>query len=33
VPRGDTVLRTGDEVLVLVTDESEGDVRTILTGS
>ncbi len=33
VPRGDTVLRTGDEVLVLVTDESEGDVRTILTGA
>ena len=27
VPRGDTVLRTGDEVLVLVTDESEGEVR------
>ena len=33
VPRGDTVLRTGDEVLVLVTDESEDDVRTILTGA
>ncbi len=33
VPRGDTVLRAGDEVLVLVTDDSEGDVRAILTGS
>ena len=33
VPRGDTVLRTGDEVLVLVTDESEGEVRAILTGA
>jgi len=31
VPRGDTVLRVGDEVLVLVTDESEDDVRAILT--
>ena len=27
VPRGDTVLRVGDEVLVLVTEESEEDVR------
>ena len=33
VPRGDTVLRVGDEVLVLVTDESEGEVRTVLTGA
>jgi trk system potassium uptake protein len=32
VPRGDTVLRAGDEVIVLVTDESEAEVRTILTG-
>jgi trk system potassium uptake protein TrkA len=32
VPRGDTVLRAGDEVLVLVTDESEPEVRAILTG-
>jgi trk system potassium uptake protein len=32
VPRGDTVVRAGDEVLVLVTDESEDDVRRILTG-
>ena len=30
VPRGDTVLRTGDEVVVLVTDESEADVRALL---
>ncbi len=33
VPRGDTVLRAGDEVLVLVTDESEEGVRAILTGT
>lgn len=32
VPRGDTVIRAGDEVLVLVTDDSEPDVRRILTG-
>jgi trk system potassium uptake protein len=31
VPRGDTVLRLGDEVLVLVTQESEADVQAILT--
>jgi trk system potassium uptake protein TrkA len=31
VPRGDSVLRVGDEVIVLVTDESEGEVRSILT--
>ena len=30
VPRGDTVLRAGDEVLVLVTDESEESVRHLL---
>ncbi len=30
VPRGDTVLRAGDEVVVLVTDESEEDVRALL---
>jgi trk system potassium uptake protein TrkA len=30
VPRGDTVLRVGDEVVVLVTDESEADVRALL---
>jgi len=33
VPRGDTVLCIGDEVLVLVTSESEDDVRQLLTGS
>jgi trk system potassium uptake protein len=32
VPRGDTPLREGDEVLVLVTEDSEPDVRQILTG-
>ncbi len=32
VPRGDTVVRAGDEVLVLVTTDSEDDVRRILTG-
>ena len=32
VPRGDTVLFSGDEVLVLVSNESEDDVRTILVG-
>ena len=31
VPRGDTVLREGDEVIVLVTVESEERVREILT--
>jgi trk system potassium uptake protein len=32
VPRGDTVIRAGDEVLVLVTADSEEQVRSILTG-
>lgn len=32
VPRGDTVLQAGDEVLVLVTPESEDAVRRILVG-
>ncbi|MGZ4711137.1 MAG: potassium channel family protein [Acidimicrobiales bacterium] len=32
VPRGDTVLYEGDEVIVLVTDESEDDVRAVLVG-
>ena len=32
VPRGDTVLFSGDEVVVLVSNESEDDVRTILVG-
>ena len=33
VPRGDTMVRVGDEVMVLVTAESEDEVRRILTGS
>ncbi len=33
VPRGDTVLRVGDEVIVLVAGESEADVRRVLIGS
>lgn len=32
VPRGDTPLLAGDEVLVLVTDETEDEVRRLLTG-
>jgi trk system potassium uptake protein TrkA len=32
VPRGDTVLTTGDEVVVLVTDESEARVQGLLVG-
>lgn len=32
VPRGDTILRPGDEVLVLVTSESEETVRSVLVG-
>ena len=32
VPRGDTMLRKGDEVLVLVTTDSEDDVRRLLIG-
>lgn len=32
VPRGDTVLQTGDEVLALVTADSEGSVTQILVG-
>jgi trk system potassium uptake protein TrkA len=33
MPRGDTVFEAGDEVLAMVTGDSEGDVRFILTGS
>jgi trk system potassium uptake protein TrkA len=33
VPRGDTTVRVGDEVLVLVTTDSEEEVRRILTGN
>ena len=32
VPRGDTTLFAGDEVLVLVNEESEADVRALLVG-
>ena len=32
VPRGDTVLSEGDEVLVLVTNDSEEEVRRVLVG-
>ena len=32
VPRGDTVLRSGDEVIVLVTGDAEADVRGVLVG-
>jgi trk system potassium uptake protein len=32
VPRGDTLLSEGDEVLVLVNDDSEPDVRRLLIG-
>lgn len=33
MPRGDTVFEPGDEVLALVTPDSEEDIRRILTGS
>ncbi len=33
VPRGDTMLRAGDEVIVLVTSESEDEVNRLLTGA
>ena len=32
VPRGDTALEAGDEVLALVTPDSEADVRRVLVG-
>jgi trk system potassium uptake protein TrkA len=32
VPRGDTVIQAGDEVLALVTSESESDVKALLIG-
>jgi len=32
VPRGETVVEPGDEVLVLVTPESEDEVKTLLVG-
>ena len=33
VPRGDTVLKSGDEVLVLVTADAEGAVQDLLVGT
>lgn len=33
VPRGDTVLEAGDEVIALVTDDSEEDLRRILVSA
>jgi Trk K+ transport system NAD-binding subunit len=33
MPRGDTVFETRDEVLALVTPDSEDQMRRILTGS
>jgi trk system potassium uptake protein TrkA len=33
MPRGDTVFEAGDEVLAMVTPESEEEVRRLLTGS
>ena len=32
VPRGETVVEPGDEVLVLVTPESEDEVKALLVG-
>jgi len=32
VPRGDTIFEAGDEVLALVTPDSEDEMRRILTG-
>jgi trk system potassium uptake protein TrkA len=32
VPRGDTVFQAGDEVIALVTPDSEDEIRRILTG-
>jgi trk system potassium uptake protein len=32
VPHGDTILRQGDEVMVLITDDSEAAVREVLVG-
>jgi Trk K+ transport system NAD-binding subunit len=33
MPRGDTEFEAGDEVLAMVTSDSEEDVRRILTGT
>ena len=32
VPRGDTIVRAGDEVMVLVTNDADDEVRRILIG-
>ena len=32
MPRGDTIFEAGDEVLAMVTPDSEDEVRRILTG-
>jgi trk system potassium uptake protein TrkA len=32
MPRGDTIFEAGDEVLAMVTGDSEADVRNLLTG-
>jgi trk system potassium uptake protein TrkA len=32
VPRGDTVFQAGDEVIALVTPDSEDEIRRMLTG-
>jgi Trk K+ transport system NAD-binding subunit len=32
VPRGDTIMQAGDEVIALVVDESEGPVKSLLIG-
>ncbi len=33
VPRGESLFEVGDEVLALVTPDSEDDMRELLTGS
>jgi len=33
IPRGDTVMQVGDEVVVLVTGDSEGPIKSLLVGS
>ncbi|MHB8463536.1 MAG: TrkA C-terminal domain-containing protein, partial [Acidimicrobiales bacterium] len=32
IPRGDTVMQVADEVVVLVTGESEGPIKALLVG-
>jgi Trk K+ transport system NAD-binding subunit len=32
MPRGDSIFEAGDEVLAMVTPDSEDDVRKMLTG-